>query len=106
MGSLTLAELLEQADRDEIVGKMKVLSVLEALPGIGKVKARRLMEEVGISETPAAAGARRQPAHASCFDKLSERVTDRIDLRHLRAGWRRQGHLVRRGSSPTIPARG
>lgn len=51
MGSLTLAELLGQADKDEIVGKMKVLAVLESLPGLGKVKARRLMQEVGISET-------------------------------------------------------
>jgi len=51
MGSTSLKELLEQADRDEVVGKMKVLSVLESLPGLGKVKARRLMEDVGISET-------------------------------------------------------
>jgi signal recognition particle GTPase len=51
MGSLTLGELLHQADTDEIVGKMKVLAVLESLPGLGKVKARRLMDEVGISET-------------------------------------------------------
>jgi ribosomal protein S13 len=50
MGSTSLKELLEQADRDEIVGKMKVLSVLESLPGLGKVKARRLMSDVGISE--------------------------------------------------------
>ncbi|WP_457836171.1 hypothetical protein [Staphylococcus aureus] len=28
-----------------------MLSVLESLPGLGKVKARRLMEDVGISET-------------------------------------------------------
>jgi signal recognition particle GTPase len=51
MGSLTLRELLDQGDADEIVGKMKVLAVLESLPGLGKVKARRLMDEVGISET-------------------------------------------------------
>ena len=51
MGSLSLRELLDQAERDDIVGKMKVLSVIEALPGVGKVKARRLMEDVGISET-------------------------------------------------------
>ena len=44
-------ELLAKAESDEIVGKMKVLAVLEALPGTGKVKARRLMEHVGISET-------------------------------------------------------
>src|SRR5579884_1494159 len=51
MGSVTLRELLQQADQDEVVGKMKVLAVLESLPGLGKVKARRLMDEVGISES-------------------------------------------------------
>jgi len=51
MGSLTLKELLGQGADDEVVAKMKVVSVLESLPGLGKVKARRLMEEVGISET-------------------------------------------------------
>src|SRR5439155_23942320 len=51
MGSTSLKELLEQAQRAEVVGKMKVLSVLESLPGLGKVKARRLMEDVGFSET-------------------------------------------------------
>lgn len=51
MGSMSLAELLNQADSNETVGKMKVLSVLESLPGLGKVKARRLMEAVGISES-------------------------------------------------------
>jgi hypothetical protein len=51
LGSLTLAELLDKAEGDETVGKMKVLSVLESLPGLGKVKARRLMDTVGISES-------------------------------------------------------
>src|SRR5437762_14003281 len=51
MGSITLKELFDQAERDEVVGKTKVLAVLESLPGLGKVKARRLMEEIGISET-------------------------------------------------------
>ena len=50
-GRVTLRDLLTKAESDEIVGKMKVLAVLEALPGTGKVKARRLMEHVGISET-------------------------------------------------------
>jgi hypothetical protein len=51
MGSVTLSELLDQAERDEIIAKMKVVAVLESLPGVGKVKARRTMEEIGISET-------------------------------------------------------
>jgi hypothetical protein len=50
-GRVSLKELLSKAENDETVGKMKVLSALEALPGTGKVKARRLMEQVGISET-------------------------------------------------------
>jgi hypothetical protein len=50
MGSTSLRELFEQAEGNETIGKTKVLSVLESLPGLGKVKARRLMEEIGISE--------------------------------------------------------
>src|SRR5437016_3056383 len=51
MGSTTLKELLDEAERDEIIGKMKVVAVLESLPGVGKVRARRLMDDIGISET-------------------------------------------------------
>ena len=51
MGSLSLPQLLDDAEKDDIVGKMKVLAVLESLPGVGKVKARRTMEKIGISET-------------------------------------------------------
>jgi signal recognition particle GTPase len=51
MGSLTLKELLDQAASDDIVGKMKVVAVLESLPGVGKVKARRTMDEIGISDS-------------------------------------------------------
>ena len=51
MGSVSLADVLKQADSDEVVGKLKVLSLLESLPGVGKVKARRLMEDIGISES-------------------------------------------------------
>ena len=51
MGSITLADVLKQGETDELVGKTKVLAVLEALPGVGKVKARRTMEEIGIADT-------------------------------------------------------
>ena len=51
MGSVNLRELLALADNNDVVAKMKVLAVLESLPGVGKVKARRTMEEIGISET-------------------------------------------------------
>jgi len=51
MGSLNLRELLDRAEGDDIIGKMKVVAVLESLPGVGKVKARRTMEDIGISDT-------------------------------------------------------
>ena len=51
MGSLTFPELLTRADNDPVVAKMKVLAALESLPKLGKVKARRAMEEIGISES-------------------------------------------------------
>ena len=51
MGSLSVSDLLARAGSDEIAGKMKVLAVLESLPGLGKVKARRVLDELGVSET-------------------------------------------------------
>lgn len=51
MGGISLRELFDKADNDEIIAKTKVLAVLEALPGVGKVKARKLLEELDISDT-------------------------------------------------------
>ena len=48
MGSMSLAEALDSDDRN--VAKLKVVSMLESLPGVGKVKARRVMEEIGIAD--------------------------------------------------------
>ncbi|MBW8827359.1 MAG: integration host factor [Acidobacteria bacterium] len=70
MGSTTLEELLDQAKASDTVGKMKVLSVLESLPGLGKVKARRLMEECDISETRRLQGLGGQQ-RKRLFEKLS-----------------------------------
>lgn len=45
----SLSEVLAEGDRDDVVGKMKVVSVLESLPRVGKVKAQQIMEELEIS---------------------------------------------------------
>lgn len=47
----SLSEVLEQARDDEVIGKLKVSALLESLPGIGRIKARAIMAEIGISET-------------------------------------------------------
>ena len=49
-GRTTLRDLMERTG-DEIVGKMKVSTVLESLPGVGRVRARKLMEKLEISES-------------------------------------------------------
>ena len=36
---------------DDVVGKMKVSAVLESLPGVGKVRARKIMERLDISSS-------------------------------------------------------
>jgi len=45
----TLADVLADGDTDEVVGKMKVVAVLEAMPGVGKIRAQRIMERLEIS---------------------------------------------------------
>ena len=72
MGSLSLRELLDQAGRDEVVAKMKVVAVLESLPGLGKVKARRLMEALDISGSRRLQGLGKHQRQALLkeFDKL------------------------------------
>jgi hypothetical protein len=49
-GTLSLPQVLSQPD-NETIGKMKVASVLESLPGVGKVRARKIMERLDISST-------------------------------------------------------
>ncbi len=51
MGSISLGDLFQQADNSDVVAKMKVVAVLESLPGVGKVKARKLLEKHEISES-------------------------------------------------------
>ena len=50
-GHVSFADVLDRADGEELVAKTKVLTLLEALPGVGKVKARRTMERIGIAES-------------------------------------------------------
>jgi DNA uptake protein ComE-like DNA-binding protein len=48
-GELTLAGALERIESDDAIANIKVLALLESLPGVGKVKARRIMEQLEIA---------------------------------------------------------
>jgi hypothetical protein len=50
-GTLKLPAVLKQGQSDDTVGKMKVSALLEAMPGVGKVRARQIMERLGIAES-------------------------------------------------------
>lgn len=49
-GNLTLTEVLNRSD-DEVIGKMRVAYLLQSLPKIGKVRTRKIMEDIGINES-------------------------------------------------------
>lgn len=49
-GEISFAEVMERAD-DPVIGRMKVSALIESLPGFGRAKAQKLMEELEISES-------------------------------------------------------
>ncbi len=48
---ISLSEVLKSGESNEAVAKMKVLDLLQAMPGLGKVRARTLMQRLHISES-------------------------------------------------------
>lgn len=49
-GSLSMADLLDEARTDPMVAGIKVSAVLASMPRTGKIKSKRLMEKLGIAE--------------------------------------------------------
>lgn len=47
MGVMSPAEVLDKSE-DPIIGRMKVKAFINAVPGFGKVKTEKLMEELGV----------------------------------------------------------
>ena len=48
-GEKSAAEIISAAVEDEAMARMKVSELLEALPGIGKVRAAAIMKQLGIA---------------------------------------------------------
>lgn len=47
----SLKEVVADGKSNDVIGKMKVSALLESMPGVGRVRARQLMDEFGISES-------------------------------------------------------
>ncbi|YAL81985.1 integration host factor, actinobacterial type [Dermacoccaceae bacterium W4C1] len=45
----SLREVIEAGKENEVIGKMKVSALLESVPGVGRVRAAAVMEEIGIA---------------------------------------------------------
>ena len=48
---ITLSEVLNLAEKDESIAKMRVVSLLESMPRVGVTTAAALMEEYGIAQS-------------------------------------------------------
>jgi hypothetical protein len=70
-GGVSLAEVLSGAASDEVIGKLRVLEVIESMPGVGKVRAAQLMErlEIATSRRLRGLGAKQRAALVREFEQ-------------------------------------
>lgn len=45
----SIAEVLAEAETNDVVAKLRVSELLQSLPGVGKVRAEQAMERLGIA---------------------------------------------------------
>ncbi len=50
-GAVSVADVIAASAEEPALGRLKVTDLLEALPGIGKVRATVIMSELGIAPT-------------------------------------------------------
>jgi hypothetical protein len=48
-GELTIAEVISSGASDDAIARMRIVELLEALPGIGQVRAAAIMKQLGIA---------------------------------------------------------
>ncbi|MBX6372249.1 MAG: integration host factor MihF [Acidothermus sp.] len=66
----SLAAVLALGQDDDVIGRMRVAALLEAMPGIGKARAAQIMDRIGIATTRRVRGlgARQRSALLAEFD--------------------------------------
>jgi len=47
----SLADVIAESRVNEIIAKLKVRDLLQSLPGVGKVRAKEIMERLGIADS-------------------------------------------------------
>jgi S13-like protein/TIR domain-containing protein len=49
-GATTLSAVIKEGATNDVIGNMKVSALLESLPGVGQVRAKQIMERLGLEE--------------------------------------------------------
>ena len=47
----SISDVLHDGQQNDVIGKMRVVDLLCSMPGVGKVRAKQLMERIGIAES-------------------------------------------------------
>ncbi|KRF07001.1 30S ribosomal protein S13 [Nocardioides sp. Soil777] len=47
----SIMDVVHEGRDNEVIGKMRVVELLQSMPGLGKVRARQVMERLGIAES-------------------------------------------------------
>ncbi|MGA8851988.1 MAG: integration host factor, actinobacterial type [Aeromicrobium sp.] len=47
----TLSEVITESKANEVLAKIKVFDLLRAMPGVGAVKAKEIMDRIGIADS-------------------------------------------------------
>ncbi len=47
----SVMDVIHEGHANEVIAKMRVIDLLQSLPGLGKVRAKQLMERLGIAES-------------------------------------------------------
>jgi len=47
----SIVDVIQEGQVNEVIGKMRVVDLLQSMPGLGKVRARQVMERLGIAES-------------------------------------------------------
>src|SRR3954453_23905803 len=45
----SLTEVLQESKANEVIAKLRVIDLLQSMPGVGKVRAQEIMQRVGIA---------------------------------------------------------
>ena len=47
----SILDVIKQGQENDVIGKMRVIDLLQSMPGLGKVRAKAMMERLNISES-------------------------------------------------------